>query len=168
VYWGFIAAALVIGIPAIIYGVHRDIVTGWDMRDSFFLGYQYNYWASILVALGWMGATMLICQSPLKRFAKPLAAVGRMAFSNYILDTMLCTSIFYGFGLGLFGRVSRVQQIEIVFAIWIVQLIVSPIWLKYFQFGPLEWLWRSLTYWRRQGFRKMTAYAGSGVTREGL
>ncbi len=157
-------AALFIGIPAIIYGVHRDIVTGWDMRYSFFLGNQYNYWASILVALGWVGAAMLVCQSPLKRLTRPLAAVGRMAFSNYILDTILCTSIFYGFGLGLFGKVSRVQQIEIVFAIWIVQLVISPIWLKYFQFGPLEWLWRSLTYWRRQGFRKMPAYPRSGVT----
>jgi uncharacterized protein len=154
VYWGFIGAALFIGIPAIIYGVHRDIVTGWDMRYSFFLGNQYNYWASILVALGWVGAAMLVCQSPLKRLTRPLAAVGRMAFSNYILDTILCTSIFYGFGLGLFGKVSRVQQIEIVFAIWIVQLVISPIWLKYFQFGPLEWLWRSLTYWRRQPFRR--------------
>ncbi len=97
---------------------------------------------------------MLVCQSPLKRLTRPLAAVGRMAFSNYILDTVICTSIFYGFGLGLFGKVSRVQQIEIVFAIWIVQLTISTIWLKYFQFGPLEWLWRSLTYWKRQGFRR--------------
>ena len=107
------------------------------------------------MALGWVGATMLVCQSPLKRLTGPLAAVGRMAFSNYILDTVVCTSIFYGFGLGLFGKVSRVQQIEIVFAIWIVQLTISPIWLKYFQFGPLEWVWRSLTYWKKQPFRKV-------------
>lgn len=153
-YWSFIVAALVIACPAIIYGVHRDIVAGWDMRYSFFLGTQYNYWASILVALGWVGVTMLVCQSPLKWFTQPLAAVGRMAFSNYILDTIICTSIFYGFGLGLFGKVSRVQQIEMVFAIWIVQLAISPIWLRYFQFGPLEWFWRSLTYWKRQPFRR--------------
>ena len=131
------------------------------MRESFFLASQYNYWASILVALGWVGATMLVCQSPLKRLTRPLAAVGRMAFSNYILDTVICTSIFYGFGLGMFGKVSRVQQIEIVFAIWIVQLVISPLWLKYFQFGPLEWLWRSLTYWSRQPFRKMSIPMGS-------
>ncbi len=162
-YWRFIVAAVVVGIPAITYGVYRQVASGWDMQYSFFLGNQYNYWASILVALGWVGATMLVCQSPLKRFTKPLAAVGRMAFSNYILDTLICTSIFYGFGLGMFGKVSRVQQIEIVFAIWIVQLVISPIWLKYFQFGPLEWLWRSLTYWKRQPFRRMPAYAGSGV-----
>jgi uncharacterized protein len=154
VYWTFIAAAGLIGVPAILYGVYRDVASGWDLRESFFLGSQYNYWASILVALGWVGATMLVCQSRLKRFTRPLAAVGRMAFSNYILDTVICTSIFYGFGLGVFGKVSRVQQIEIVLAIWIVQLTISPTWLKYFQFGPLEWLWRSLTYWKRQEFRR--------------
>jgi uncharacterized protein len=159
VYWSFLAAAGLIGLPAIVYGVYREVASGWEMRDSFFLASQYNYWASILIALGWVGATMLVCQSPLKRFTKPLAAVGRMAFSNYILDTVLCTSIFYGFGLGMFGKVSRVQQIEIVFAIWIVQLVISPIWLKYFQFGPLEWLWRSLTYWKRQRFRRVTIAA---------
>jgi len=160
-YWRLIAGALFIGMPAIIYGVHREVAAGWEMRYSFFLANQYNYWGSILVSLGWVGATMLMCQSPLKRFTRPLAAVGRTAFSNYILDTIICTSIFYGFGLGLFGKVSRVQQIEIVFAIWILQLVISPIWLKYFQFGPLEWMWRSLTYWKRQGFHKAGLHAGS-------
>ena len=73
-----------------------------------------------------------------------------MAFSNYILDTVICTTIFYGHGFGLFGKVERVWQFAIVVAIWALQLVISPIWLKYFLFGPLEWLWRSLTYWRRE------------------
>jgi uncharacterized protein len=77
-----------------------------------------------------------------------------MAFSNYIFDTVVCTTLFYGFGFGLFGKVSRVTQIEIVLVIWIAQLMLSSIWMRYFQFGPLEWLWRSLTYWKRQPFRK--------------
>ena len=154
-YWNCIAAAVVIGFPLIIYGVQREIARGWEFRYSFFLAYQYNYWASILVSLGWVGATMLVCRSPgLKPFTRPLAAVGRMAFSNYIFDTVVCTTIFYGFGFGLFGKVSRTTQIEIVVAIWIAQLVLSMIWLRHFQFGPLEWLWRSLTYWKRQPFRK--------------
>ena len=154
-YWSFLAAAVLIGFPVILYGVHRDIAAGWEFRYSMFLGYQYNYWASILVSLGWVGATMLVCQTAtLKRFTKPLAAVGRMAFSNYIFDTVVCTTLFYGFGFGLFGKVSRVAQLEIVLAIWIAQLILSSIWMRYFQFGPLEWLWRSLTYWQRQPFRR--------------
>jgi len=162
-FWRLVAAALFVGMPVIVYGTHRDIATGWDFRYSFFLGYQYNYWASILVSLGWVGATMLACQSPtLKRFTQPLAAVGRMAFSNYIFDTVVCTSIFYGFGFGLFGKVSRTTQIQIVVAIWIAQLILSTVWMRYFQFGPLEWLWRSLTYWKKQPFGKAQAASSAG------
>ena len=77
-----------------------------------------------------------------------LAAVGRMAFTNYLLQTVLCTAIFYGHGLGLFGSVARYQQLLIVFAVWALQLWLSPIWLRRFSYGPLEWLWRALTYWR--------------------
>jgi uncharacterized protein len=78
-----------------------------------------------------------------------LAALGRMAFSNYIMQTLICSVLFYGNGFGLFGAVSRVEQILIVAAIWTVQIITSQLWLRHFRYGPLEWLWRSLTYWRR-------------------
>jgi uncharacterized protein len=157
VYWWLIAAGVFVGLPVVIYGTQSDFAAGWDMRRSLFYNYEYNYWGSILVALGWVGVVILLCQSPLlKVVLRPFAAVGRMAFTNYVLDTLICTSIFYGFGFGLYGKVSRTQQIEIVFAIWIIQLIVSPIWLRYFRFGPFEWLWRSLTYRRRQPFRLST------------
>ena len=159
-YWTFLAAAVLVGFPVILFGVHHDIAAGWEFRQAFFIGSQYNYWASMLVSLGWVGATMLVFQSPtLRGFTRPIAAVGRMAFSNYIFDTVVCTTIFYGFGFGMFGKVSRVTQIQIVTAIWIAQLILSSIWMRYFQFGPLEWLWRSLTYWKRQPFRKATSAA---------
>jgi uncharacterized protein len=65
------------------------------------------------------------------------------------LQTLICTTLFYGHGFGRFGRVSRVGQILIVAAIWIVQIALAQWWLRHFQYGPLEWLWRSLTYWRR-------------------
>jgi len=157
-YWVFIVAGMLIGIPITYYGTIRDFATGWNMRQSFFLNVQYNYWASLLVALGWVGTVMLLCRSEtLGALTKPVSAVGRMAFSNYILDTLICTSIFYGFGMGLFGKMNRVGQIEVVFTIWTFQLVVSPIWLRYFRFGPLEWLWRSLTYCKLQPFRQSKA-----------
>ena len=78
-----------------------------------------------------------------------LAAVGRMAFTNYILMTLVCTFIFSGHGLGLYGSVERKYQILIVLAIWILILIVSSVWLKRFRYGPLERIWRVLTYWSR-------------------
>jgi len=156
-YWAVLLAALFVGIPVIAYGTHLDILSRWPARESFFYHSQFNYWASILVALGWASAVMLVCQSRWKRFTARLAAVGRMAFSNYLLDTFVCTFIFYGFGLGMFGKVSRVQQAAVVLAIWAAQLIISPIWLKHFRFGPFEWLWRSLTYLKAQPFRRELA-----------
>ncbi len=84
---------------------------------------------------------------------KSLAAVGRMAFTNYIMHTIICITIFMGFGFGMYGKLQRYELYYIVFSIWVFQLIVSPIWLRYFRFGPLEWMWRSLTYWQRQPFR---------------
>jgi uncharacterized protein len=154
-YWSFILVALFVGIPVIAYGTHRDFAIAWPARESFFFNFQFNYWASILVALGWASAVMLVCPSSrLRRFAAPFAAVGRMAFTNYLMDTFICTSIFYGFGWGLFGKVSRVQQAGFVLAIWVLQLMVSPIWLRHFQFGPFEWLWRSLTYLKVQPFQR--------------
>jgi uncharacterized protein len=154
-YWRMIAVGVFVGIPVILYGTYLDFAGGWDFRYSFFYGAQFNYWASVLVSLGWVGAVMLASKSaalaPLRR---RLATVGRMAFSNYILHTVICTTLFYGHGFGLFGKIERVWQFAIVVMIWAFQLIASPIWLRYFLFGPLEWLWRSLTYWQREPFRR--------------
>jgi Predicted membrane protein len=79
-----------------------------------------------------------------------LSAVGRTAFSNYLLQTLIATTIFYGHGLGLFGSVTRVEQAGIVVAIWAVQIVLSVVWLRFFQFGPMEWVWRTVTYGKRQ------------------
>ena len=98
---------------------------------------------------------MLACRNPrLERVTRPLAAVGRTAFSNYILQTVICTLIFYGHGFGLFGSVERIGQIAIVLAVWVVQLLLSTWWLRRFRYGPLEWLWRSVTYMQPVPFRK--------------
>ncbi|MEO6685580.1 MAG: DUF418 domain-containing protein, partial [Dyadobacter sp.] len=59
-----------------------------------------------------------------------------------------------GYGFSMFGKLHRHELYYIVFIIWLLQLILSPIWLGYFRFGPLEWLWRSLTYWQKQPFRR--------------
>lgn len=85
-----------------------------------------------------------------------LAAVGRMALTNYLLQTILCIFIFYGFGFGLFGEVGRAGQWLIVLAVWAFQLLFSPWWLARFRFGPFEWLWRTMTYFRPQPFRRQS------------
>jgi uncharacterized protein len=155
VYLTMIGAGIVVGLPIVLYGGYRHFAAGWDERYSFFFGWQFNYWGSLFVSLGWVGLIMLACRAQTwRRLARPLAATGQMAFTNYIMQSVLCTTLFYGHGFGLYGRVERLGQIGIVVAIWILQLVVSPVWLKHFRFGPLEWLWRSLTYLRMQPFRR--------------
>jgi len=154
VYKRMAAAGFLLGLPIVAFGIWKDFASGWDGRYSFFFGSQYNYWAAIVVDMGWIGAIMLFCKSDrLMAFRAALGALGRTAFSNYILQTLLCSAVFYGNGLGLFGAVTRVQQLLIVCAIWIAQLSISRLWLRHFLYGPLEWLWRSLTYWRQMPIR---------------
>ncbi len=154
----FYAAMVVIGysagLPLAVAGTVKNFAAGWAYEYSMFYGSQYNYWGSIFVALGHVGVVMLVCRSGLFAGLKlVLAAVGRMALSNYLVQTVICTTIFYGHGFGLFGRVERWQQILFVLAIWTLQLIYSPIWLRKYRFGPAEWVWRSLTYGKRQPMR---------------
>jgi uncharacterized protein len=142
-----------IGLPSHIFMAwwlikqHFDIVTAY-------LAFTF-YEVGRFTAFGYIAVLMLIIKSgKLQTATKTLAAVGQMAFSNYILTTLICTTIFEGYGFGLFNKLQRHQLYGIVLAVWLVILIISPIWLRHFRFGPLEWLWRSLTYWKKQPFRR--------------
>jgi uncharacterized protein len=154
-YAALVAIGALVGVPVIMYGAHRNLEAAWDVTYSFYRGGLYNYWGSILVALGWVGLVMLLCKSDVLGFAKRvLAAVGQMALTNYLTQTIICTTVFYGHGFGAFGHFERTHQIVTVLAVWIVQLIWSPIWMRSFRFGPFEWLWRSLTYLKPQPMRR--------------
>jgi uncharacterized protein len=148
------AAGFVIGLPVIYQGVVRRFADGWSVPYSFFHGWQYNYWGSLFVAMAYVAVVMLLVRSGrLARLRLALAAAGRMAFTNYLMQTVICTTIFYGHGLGLYGQVDRVYQALIVLAIWALQLWFSSWWLERFRFGPAEWLWRTLTYAKAQPMR---------------
>ncbi len=106
-------------------------------------------------ALGIFAGIMLLYKSGfLKWFFDWMRPAGQMAFTNYLMQSIIGTLIFTGIGFGLFGQLERHQLYIMVLAIWIFQIIFSIIWLKYFRFGPFEWAWRSLTYWKRQPFLK--------------
>jgi uncharacterized protein len=155
---GFYKRLITIGFPIgwtlVILGIIQNFSHGWSVEYSMFFGFQFNYWGSLLVSMAYIGVIMLICQSYTRaKLLASFAAVGRMALSNYLLQTVICTTIFYGHGFGLFGRLDRWQQVLIIPAVWILQLYISPIWLRHFRFGPVEWLWRSLTYLKLQPFR---------------
>ncbi|GIK42099.1 MAG: hypothetical protein BroJett011_59320 [Chloroflexota bacterium] len=145
-----------VGFPIVVYGIVQNFAANWTVDYSMFLGSQFNYWASLLVSLGYCGVIVLVVKtSQLRPIANMLSAVGQMALTNYLLQTIISTTLFYGHGLGLYGQVERSGQILIVIGIWTVQLIISPLWLRYYRFGPAEWLWRSLTYWQIQAFREV-------------
>ena len=86
-------------------------------------------------------------------FTAPIAAAGRMALTNYLMQSLVLALLFYGYGLGLFGRLDPATGALIGVAFYAGQLYFSKWWLKQYRFGPFEWLWRSLTYGRRQPMR---------------
>jgi len=88
-----------------------------------------------------------------KRVLKYLIPLGRTALTNYIIQTVLMIVIFYNFGFSLFGKIGLIPTFIIAVIIVVIQIILSNIWLKYYQFGPLEWVWRSLTYKKRMKIR---------------
>lgn len=145
-----------VGFPLVIVGVVQNFAHDWAFSYSMFTGSQYNYWGSLLVSFGYIGMVMLIAKSEwMPSVVSRFAAVGRMALTNYFLQTLICTTLFYGHGLGWFGEVERAGQVLVVLGVWAFQLTVSPIWLNHFRFGPFEWLWRSLTYWQWQPLRRL-------------
>jgi uncharacterized protein len=150
-YLSMLAVGFVVGFPMVLYGLRLNYRAGWTMEFSLFQGQLYNYWGSLFVSSGYIAVIMAVCHSATRGLLlRALGAVGRMAFTNYLVQTLICTTLFYGHGFSLFGLVERRHQILIVFAVWVFQLVVSPLWLKYYRYGPMEWLWRSLAYKRLQ------------------
>jgi uncharacterized protein len=105
----------------------------------------------IPMTLGHVGLIGLLFQTAaLSAAMRTLSAVGQMALTNYLTQSLICMFVFTGAGLALYGHLERHELYYVVAAIWVVQLIWSPLWLRRFRFGPCEWVWRSLTYWQRQ------------------
>ncbi len=120
--------------------------------DAFSVNHQILYDVKrLFLCLGHASLILLVFRSRLVPWLmKSLAAVGQMAFTNYLMQSIICTLFFYGYGLGYYNKLSLHQLYYVVGAVWLFQMITSPIWLRYFRFGPFEWAWRSLTYWKRQ------------------
>jgi len=93
------------------------------------------------------------------RLAERIAAAGRAAFTNYLGTSILLTTLFYGYGLGLYGSFSRIELWLVVIAMWALMLLWSKPWLERFRYGPMEWLWRSLARGRMEPLRRVPAAA---------
>ena len=131
------------GIGLVVNTLEMFYVVNNDYWSPFILGtYDIGRFA---MAMGYTGLIMLICKLGwLPAVRSRLAAVGKMALTNYLMQSIFCLYIFVV--IGLYGELRFHQIYYVVFAIWVVQLIYSPIWLKHFRYGPFEWLWRKLTY----------------------
>jgi uncharacterized protein len=165
--WKFYTTMLVAG-----YGIGLPVgaVSAWlAWKQNFeplqtvftFTTYQP---ARIATTMGHLALLVLICKAGwLPWLRARLAAVGQTAFSNYITHSLIYGLAFYGYGFNLFGKLQRYQLYYVVLGMWVFSLIASPLWLSSFRFGPLEWCWRSLTYWKRQPMRirEETAPAGA-------
>lgn len=145
-YRTLLAAAVACGLP-LVTAVQVALVPDCRPRVQFPLALAYEFVVVTGVAIAWISALALVARARSGRaLVRRLAAVGRLSLSNYIAQTLVCTTLFYGFGLGLFGQVSRCGQLAIVAAIWAIQVMASPWWLRRFRFGPLEWVWRVIIY----------------------
>jgi uncharacterized protein len=148
--------ALPLGTLANAAYAYLSAVSDW-LRD-------FGTWAGgyILHALGVPGmvfgaaAVVLLAlqHAGWRRLLSPVAAAGRMALTNYITQTLVCTTLFYSYGWGWFGRVGPARGLLIAVVLYALQLPLSVLWLRWFRFGPLEWVWRTLTYLRWQPLRR--------------
>lgn len=154
-YQKMIFYGLGIGLPMVAGGTLLDFTTNWKFETSYFYYSQLNYWGSILMAIGYIGIIMFLMKRERTGFVtKAFSAVGQMSLTNYFMQSIICTYIFYGHGLALFGDLDRAAQAFAVLRIWVFQLVLSSFWMSHFRYGPLEWLWRFLTYGKIQRFAK--------------
>ena len=144
-----------IGFPLIAIGVWFKQQHGWDPILSRFVDGNWNLVGGVFVAFAWIGLVMLMCKSVvLLSVQRALGAVGRMALTNYLMQTIICTFLFYGHGLGWYNSFGRFELLYVVFSVWAFQIVFSVLWLEWFRFGPFEWLWRTLTYFKLQPMRR--------------
>jgi uncharacterized protein len=148
-------AGYLIGLPLTIFSASDLSAHQFDPLYVMRVGGIANYWGSVIVAFGHIGLVMLVVKAgALQKLMARFAAVGRMALTNYLMHSVILTTVFYGYGFGLYGSIPRFWQMGFVVAVIGLQLILSSWWLNRYRFGPVEWLWRSLTYWKRQPFRQ--------------
>jgi len=153
----FYAIMAGVGLPvglAITAGLYAAIgASGFDLAPLLWLSIAQFVGAPL--ALGYLAAVVLVCKLNIAAPATDaLAAVGRMALSNYLLQTLLCTTLFYGHAGGLYARVQFPALAGVIVGVWAINIAFSVLWLRAFRFGPMEWLWRTLTYMRPQPLLK--------------
>ncbi len=153
--WGALPLGLLTMLGSVVLAPTMDFAT-FNLRVS--TAFALQVLANLLMCLGYVAWVVRALASP--SWQRPLAwlaPAGRMALTNYLMQSLVCTWIFYGYGLGFFEQLPRAWQPVFALALFGVQVLLSRLWLSRFRFGPVEWLWRSLTYAKLQPLRLRAA-----------
>ncbi|MGG0658258.1 DUF418 domain-containing protein [Rummeliibacillus pycnus] len=138
--WGILA---VIMVPL---GIYLKALP-YNMNRNFLLDYIQTYFGGPILALGYASVIVLICCIPNStKVLSPIAKAGRMSLTVYILQSIICTMVFYHFGLGLYGKIGVDTGIWLAIGIYVIQLVFATIWFMLFKQGPLEAVWKRITY----------------------
>ena len=156
------------GIALNYYYLRLQYRLGFDViQVNQQLNVSYYEIRRVLQTMGNLSLLILLYKMiPFRKILNVFAPVGQMAFTNYLAQSIITAIIFLGFGL--YGKLQRFEAYYIVGAIWVFQIVFSHIWLRYFRFGPFEWLWRSLTYWHKQPMKKQAVTQESEEEQEQL
>ena len=149
-YLAFAMAGYAVGILLSHYIIRSMVQVGFDqsLLPRYFSLSLYQVKRCAL-AIGHFSLLLLLFRlNWIPLFFRMLAPVGQMAFTNYLMQSIFAALFFHGYGFAMFGRLERYELYLYVACVWIFQIIFSAVWLKIFRFGPFEWLWRSLTYWK--------------------
>lgn len=153
---GVLVGGLVIGLPLNFF--YAACMSSTNLSERHFLWLLSHGLVSIAgpaqSLAGAAGLTLLLQRERWKQWLRFFGVAGKMALSNYLLQSLVCTTIFYGYGFGLFGVVGPASRLGLALLVFVGQLLFSAWWLSRFQFGPMEWLWRTLTYGKRQPMRR--------------
>jgi len=160
--WG-----LIIGLVSAPAYVYTSLSSGSLVLPLRLLAFIAAFVCPIALCLAYIAGMTLLWPGLARRLpwlAAGMQAAGRMSLSNYLAQSLILTSLFYGYGLGWFDRVSPLAGLALALGIYAVQLVCSAAWFRYFRFGLLEWLWRSLTYWKIQPLWKTALGKPEGVS----
>ncbi|HLG41330.1 MAG TPA: DUF418 domain-containing protein [Chitinophagaceae bacterium] len=155
-WWGLTFGLIATTVQFIYWELRtRDGGTShWHFWPETFIGLM-SFLGSTALGLGYLATlTLLLQRGVWKKMFAPFASVGQMALTNYLLQSVAFIFLFFGFGLGWFGKFGAFGGAMLALFLFALQIVFSRWWLRHFRFGPFEWLWRSLTYWKFQPMRK--------------
>jgi uncharacterized protein len=166
VYWFMCIGGLCIGL-LLSWFTQQSVIgnhfSNYEISKN--VSFQYYQVARMCRSLGFFGLLMLMYKSGFFNwFFALFRPVGQMAFTNYLMQSLIGLFFFTGIGLGYFGKSERYELYIYTGVVWITEIIWSHIWLRYFRFGPLEWAWRNLTYWKMQPMKKNAAANSPVIT----